>query len=68
MKTSAAAAWANLGGVLGLLGLTSLIATVASLFCVIPIFFVAPWCFGAIGIAYRRVFPRMPTEAPPLEQ
>ncbi len=68
MKTSAAAAWANLGGVLGLLGLTSLIATVASLFCVIPIFFVAPWCFGAIGIAYRRVFPEIPTEAAPLEQ
>ncbi|RLE24063.1 MAG: hypothetical protein DRJ65_10615 [Acidobacteria bacterium] len=66
MKTSAAAAWANLGGVLGLLGLTSLIATVASFFCIIPIFFIAPWCIGAVGIAYRRVFPEIPDEAPVL--
>ena len=63
MKTSAAAAWANLGGVLGILGLTSIIATIASLFCIIPIFFVAPWCFGAIGIAYRRVFPEISEQA-----
>ena len=66
MKTSAAAAWANLGGVLGLLALTSLIATVASFFCIIPFFFVIPWCFGAIGIAYRRVFPEISDEAPVL--
>ncbi len=66
LKTSAAAVWANLGGVLGLLGLTSLIATAASLFCIIPIFFVVPWCFGAVGIAYRRVFPEISAEAPTL--
>ena len=66
MKTSAAAAWANLGGVLGLLGLTSLIATVASMLCIIPVFFVAPWCFGAVGIAYRRVFPEISADSPVL--
>ncbi len=59
MKTSAAAAWANLGGVLGLLGLTSSIATIASIFCIIPVFFVTPWLFGAIGIGYRRIFPEI---------
>lgn len=64
LKTSGAAAWANLWGVLGILGLTSLIATIASLLCIVPIFFVAPWCIGAIGIAYRRVFPEIPTTAP----
>lgn len=66
LKTSAAAAWANLWGVLGLLGLTSLIATIATLFCFIPVFFVTPWIFGAAGIAYRRVFPEISTDAPPL--
>ncbi|MCD4748478.1 MAG: hypothetical protein K8R59_03815 [Thermoanaerobaculales bacterium] len=66
LKTSAAAAWANLGGVLGLLALTSLIATIASLFCFIPVFFVTPWIFGAVGVAYRRVFPEISAEAPVL--
>lgn len=66
LKTSAAAAWANIWGVLGLLGLTSIIVTIASLACIIPMFFVAPWCFAAAGVAYRRVFPEMP--ALPAEQ
>jgi hypothetical protein len=65
LKTSAAAAWGNLWGVLGLLGITSLIATFASFLCLIPVFFVTPWLFGAIGVGYRRVFPEMPT-APPV--
>lgn len=64
LKTSAAAAWANLWGVLGILGLTSLIATIASFLCIVPVFLVIPWCFGAVGIAYRRIFPEMPTPAP----
>jgi len=63
LKTSAAAAWGNLWGVLGLLGITSLIATFASFLCLIPVFLVAPWLFGAIGIGYRRIFPEiLPTE------
>ncbi|MEN8164876.1 MAG: hypothetical protein ABFS37_12160 [Acidobacteriota bacterium] len=64
LKTSAAAAWANIWGVLGLLGLTSLVATIASMLCIVPVFFVAPWCFGAVGIAYKRVFPEIPADAP----
>lgn len=64
LKTSAAAAWANLWGVLGILGLTSLIVTIASFLCIVPAFFVTPWCIGAVAIAYRRVFPEMSTTAP----
>lgn len=63
LKTSAAAAWGNLWGVLGILGLTSLIVTVASFLCIVPVFFVTPWCIGAVGIAYRKVFPAIPATA-----
>lgn len=65
LKTSAAAAWANIWGVAGVLGLTSLIATIASLFCIVPVFFVIPWCLGAVGIAYRRVFPEIVVQEAP---
>lgn len=60
LKTSARAAWANIWGVLGLLGVISVVTTIAGLLCFVPVFFVTPWCFGAVGVAYRRVFPRIP--------
>ncbi len=63
LKTSYAATRANLGGVIGLLTITSLIAFVAALFCALPIFLVAPWCIGAVAIAYRRIFPELQVEA-----
>jgi len=57
IKTSVRAVWANPGGVLGVLGVTSLITFVASLLCVLPVFLVLPWCFSTVGVAYRKIFP-----------
>lgn len=62
LKTSYRATMANLGGVLGLLGVTSLIGLGAALLCYLPIFLVAPWCIGAVVIAYRRIFPELREE------
>jgi len=57
LKTSIRAAWANLGGMLGLVGLLFLISLVATLCCYVPCLFVLPFNLGALAIAYRRVFP-----------
>jgi hypothetical protein len=57
LTTSYRATRANFGGILGLLGITSLVALVAALLCYLPVFLVAPWCIGAVAIAYRRIFP-----------
>lgn len=64
LTTSARAAGANIWGVLGLIGVISIVVTVAFFLCVIPMILVAPWCFGAVGVAYRRVFPRIPEASP----
>ena len=57
LRTSFSAAWANLGGMLGLMGLLFLISLVASACCYLPVLFVAPFSFGALALAYRKVFP-----------
>lgn len=57
IKTSARAGWANFGGMLGLMLLNMAIGWTAMLFCYFPAFLVAPLCWGAWTIAYRRVFP-----------
>jgi len=63
IMTSVRAVRANLGGVLGILGVTSLVMLAAVMLCIIPVFFVMPWCFATIGVAYRRVFPEIVPEA-----
>ena len=57
LKTSFRAALANLGGALGLVLLNTLIGTLATLCCYVPVIFVLPVCFGAVFLAYRKVFP-----------
>jgi hypothetical protein len=67
VKSSANAAWANLQGVLGLAILNALLALVGGCFCYIGLFFLMPIQFGAIVVAYRKVFPDgAPLAIPPL--
>lgn len=65
IKTSARAVLANFGGMLGLILLNLGLAWFAMLFCYFPAFLVAPLCWGAWTIAYRKVFPPLaPGKAP----
>ncbi len=57
LRTSVRAAWANFGGMLGLICLLFLISMVASACCYVPMFFVLPFSLGALALAYRKVFP-----------
>jgi large-conductance mechanosensitive channel len=63
--TSIRAAWANLGGVLGIVLLNTLFDLVGYLACCVGLFFVMPLHYAAIAVAYRAVFPPdVPPEAP----
>lgn len=57
LATSCRAAWANLGGMLGLVGLLFVISLAASACCYVPVFFFMPFALGAMAVAYRKVFP-----------
>ncbi len=57
LKKGAAAVLTNFGGLLGLGVLLSLAAVVSALLCVFPFFLFLPIAFGAIEIAYRKLFP-----------
>ena len=59
IKTSVAAARANLGGVLGLVLLNGLMTFAGLLACYVGAFFVMPIHFAAVLIAYRQVFPAL---------
>jgi uncharacterized membrane protein len=65
LKTSARAVWANLGGVLGLLLLCALLGLCGLCACYVGTFFVMPITFGALTVAYRRIFPETETPASP---
>lgn len=56
VKTSAKAAIANLGGVLGLVLLTTLLGFAGVLLCYVGAIFIMPISFAAWSIAYRQVF------------
>ena len=57
VKLSARAAWANLWGLVGLFFLCTLLGFIGVLFCYIGAFLVMPVTFGAIAVAYRKIFP-----------
>lgn len=57
LKTSAKAAFANLGGMVGLLLLNMLFSLIGVAFCYVGCFFVMPVSFAAFAVAYRKVFP-----------
>ena len=65
VTTSARAVWANLGGVLGLVLLQSLLSLAGVLACYVGVFFVMPVIVGATIVAYRKVFPAPPPAAAP---
>lgn len=58
VKTSIKAAFANLGGALGLVLMLMLLSFVGVLFCYVGALLVMPLHFAAYSIAYRQVFPR----------
>lgn len=61
LKTSIAVGRAHLGGFLGLFALLVGISVVAALLCYIPALLASPWLIGAVAVAYRKVFPELPT-------
>ena len=65
-KTSARAAMANYGGVLGLMLLNLLTGVLGVLACYVGAIAVLPISFAAFDVAYRQVFPDPPVEARPL--
>ena len=56
VKLSIKAAWANFWRLLGLFLLNGVLGLVGVLFCYVGVFFVLPLTFGALAIAYERVF------------
>ena len=59
LKMSVRAGWDNLGGMLGLLIIGFALSFVGMLACYVGAFFITPIYFGAIAVAYRKVFPEM---------
>jgi hypothetical protein len=57
LKASMTAFRANPVGILLLVLVCGLLGGIAALFCYLPVFLVAPITFGALAVAYRRVFP-----------
>jgi uncharacterized membrane protein len=57
VKLSVKAAWANLGGVFGLVLLCVGLGILGVLFCYVGAFLVMPVSLAAYAVAYRRVFP-----------
>ncbi len=66
-KLSARAAWANLGGVIGLILTEFVMGFIGYLFCGIGLYFTLPIMFAGVAVAYRKVFPPLRSfdQAPP---
>lgn len=58
IKLSARAAWANKGGVAGLIGVSFLVVLLGYAMCIVGVYFVLPVIIMANAIAFRRVFPK----------
>jgi uncharacterized membrane protein len=70
LKTSARAAWANLGGLLGFILINILLTTAGLMCCYIGAIFVLPISFAAMTAAYLQMFgdkAESPSERGPLE-
>jgi len=65
IKLSARAAWANMGGIAGLVGVNFLLALAGELACGIGLYLVIPLLTAGNIVAYRKVFPS--ATAPMLE-
>lgn len=63
-RTSAKAAVANLGGLVGLWLLLALMGIAGALLCYVGLLFVLPVSFAALAAAYREVFPDVARPAP----
>jgi hypothetical protein len=59
IKLSARMGWAHIGGLLGLMLLLAALSIVGVFACYIGMFFLMPILFGAVVIAYRKLFPSM---------
>jgi len=59
MKLSAKAVWANLSGILGMIGVGFVVAFVGYLMLCIGIYLVLPLIIMSGAVAYRKVFPRI---------
>jgi hypothetical protein len=57
LKTSAKAVIGNLGGMIGLLFLNTLLSFAGVLACYFGAFFIVPISFASYAVAYRKVFP-----------
>jgi uncharacterized membrane protein len=57
IKTSIRAAMANLGGVLGLLGLNMVLGIIGLMLCYVGAIALMPISFASWAVAYRQVFP-----------
>ncbi len=57
IRASVKAVFANLGGILGLLALNTLLMLAGLLLCYVGALLVMPISFAALTIAYRQVFP-----------
>jgi hypothetical protein len=66
-KLSAKAAWANIGGVVGLILVEAAMYFIGILLCGVGAYFTLPIMFAGVAIAYRKVFPKpqMYNQAPP---
>lgn len=64
--TSAKAVIGNLGGALGLVMLAAIAGLVGALACYLPALLVLPITFAAFDVAYRRVFPPLAVQPPPV--
>lgn len=60
LKLSARAVRANLGGIIGLFVLTSLVLMAGALICGIGVYLAMPMSHAAWTVAYRRIFPPYP--------
>jgi hypothetical protein len=57
ISVSIKAVFANLGGVVGLMFLWTLLSLAGALACYVGAFLVMPIYFAAVAVAYRQVFP-----------
>ena len=59
IKTSARAVLKNMGGIIGLLGVSFVISIVGYLALCVGLYFVIPIIVAGFAVAYRKVFPNL---------